>query len=166
MKKAGTIRLKDLEAELQPLDGFDVPKIDLEQYVTSAHLASHMIFTAETTYADVGQKRVLDLGCGCGILSIACSLVGASYVLGVDVDPEALRIAGQNLALLETRSDGATIELVHADIASPSFAHIFMGRRRDSDDEPFFDTVVMNPPFGTKRKGIDILFLETACRVS
>lgn len=24
----------------------------------------------------------------------------------------------------------------------------------------------MNPPFGTKRKGIDMVFLETACRVS
>ncbi|PLW08647.1 hypothetical protein PCANC_09226 [Puccinia coronata f. sp. avenae] len=161
-----TLRLKDLEAELQPLSGFNKPKLELEQYVTSAHLASRIIFTAQTTYDDICQKRVLDLGCGCGILSMASSLVGASYTLGVDVDPDALQIALHNLALIETVSD-PTIDFVQADLASPSFTKIFESRLgSDDDDEPLFDTVVMNPPFGTKNKGIDILFLETACRMS
>ena len=29
---------------------------------------------------------------------------------------------------------------------------------------PIFDIVVMNPPFGTKEAGIDMKFLEFACR--
>ena len=28
-----------------------------------------------------------------------------------------------------------------------------------------FDTVLMNPPFGTRRSGIDVIFLETALEV-
>jgi len=161
--RTARVRLKELEAGLQPMRGFDVPKPDLEQYVTSAHLAAHMVFTAETAHADVGDKRVLDLGCGCGVLSVACSLAGASYVLGVDVDPDALHIARQNLASLDGTS-GVPIDLVQADVASASFAGILASR--GSDDERFFDTVVMNPPFGTKNKGIDMRFLEAACRMS
>lgn len=43
------MRLKELEGELQPLYGFDGPdgssssKRELEQFVTSAHLASRML---------------------------------------------------------------------------------------------------------------------------
>lgn len=28
------------------------------------------------------------------------------------------------------------------------------------------DTVIMNPPFGTKRKGIDMDFLRAGCRIA
>ncbi|EFP83109.1 uncharacterized protein PGTG_09062 [Puccinia graminis f. sp. tritici CRL 75-36-700-3] len=162
----GSIRLKELEAELQGLRGFNAPKIELEQYVTSAHLASRMMFTAQSTYEDVLDKRVLDLGCGCGILSIASTLLGSAYTLGVDLDPDALLVARNNLASLDI-SD-STIDFIQADLSSSSsFRDLFGGHsRNDSEEEPFFDTVVMNPPFGTKNKGIDIVFLEIACQMS
>lgn len=53
------------------------PKRELEQYVTSSHLASRMIFTAATQFDDIDEKIVLDLGCGCAVLSIACVMMGA-----------------------------------------------------------------------------------------
>jgi ribosomal protein L11 methyltransferase len=37
--------------------------------------------------------RVLDVGTGSGILSVAAALLGAGSVIGCDVDPEAVRIA-------------------------------------------------------------------------
>ncbi len=40
--------------------------------------------------------RMLDLGCGSGILSLAGSLFGARQVLGVDIDPGALVLAREN----------------------------------------------------------------------
>ena len=40
--------------------------------------------------------RVLDVGCGSGILSIASARLGASEVLGIDIDPAAARVAEQN----------------------------------------------------------------------
>lgn len=148
------------------MDSVNSPKIELEQYVTSAHLASRMMFTAQSTYEDVLDKRVLDLGCGCGILSIASTLLGSAYTLGVDLDPDALHVARNNLASLDI-SD-STIDFIQADLSSPSSFRNLCGRhsRNDSEEEPFFDTVVMNPPFGTKNKGIDIVFLEIACQMS
>jgi ribosomal protein L11 methyltransferase len=43
------------------------------------------------------KKRVLDLGCGSGILAIASAKLGASEVLGLDVDPVAVRVARENV---------------------------------------------------------------------
>ena len=43
-----------------------------------------------------GGERVLDYGCGSGILAIAALRLGASAALGVDVDPLALPAAQAN----------------------------------------------------------------------
>ena len=40
---------------------------------------------------------VLDVGAGSGILSIAAHLLGAGEVLGVDIDPEAVRVGRENV---------------------------------------------------------------------
>lgn len=40
--------------------------------------------------------RVLDLGCGSGILSIIALLLGASYAEAIDIDPNAEKIAYEN----------------------------------------------------------------------
>ena len=39
---------------------------------------------------DFDGKRVIDYGCGSGILAIACALKGASRVVAIDHDPQAL----------------------------------------------------------------------------
>lgn len=45
------------------------------------------------------SDKVLDVGCGSGILSIAAALLGAQDVLGVDIDPVAVEVAAENIAL-------------------------------------------------------------------
>jgi ribosomal protein L11 methyltransferase len=42
--------------------------------------------------------RVLDYGCGSGILAIAAAKLGAGYVVGTDLDPQALATAHANSA--------------------------------------------------------------------
>ena len=86
-----------------------------------------------------------DFGVGTGMLSIACSLIGASDVVGFDVDQSALEIARANFS----HFDIDNIDLVQCDVQSLS---LYSG----------FDCVVMNPPFGTRNKGIDSLFVEKA----
>lgn len=44
-------------------------------------------------------ERVLDAGCGSGILSIAAARLGASAVDAFDIDPIAVRATGENAAL-------------------------------------------------------------------
>lgn len=46
---------------------------------------------------DVGGKAVVDYGCGSGILGIAALLLGASNVIAIDNDPQALIATRDNL---------------------------------------------------------------------
>ena len=46
-----------------------------------------------------GGERVLDIGTGSGILAIAVLKLGAAQAEGVDIDPVAVRTAGENAAL-------------------------------------------------------------------
>lgn len=41
------LKLKALESQLQNVDGFQKPKIQLEQYVTPPHIASQMLYHAQ-----------------------------------------------------------------------------------------------------------------------
>lgn len=45
-----------------------------------------------------GGERLMDMGCGSGILSIAALLLGAKEAVGVDIDELAVSIAGENAA--------------------------------------------------------------------
>ena len=48
--------------------------------------------------AELNGKRVLDFGCGSGILAIAAALLGAESVTAVDHDPQALEATRDNAA--------------------------------------------------------------------
>lgn len=48
---------------------------------------------------DVPGKRVADVGCGSGILSIGACLLGAASVDAVDVEEEAVQVSRENAAL-------------------------------------------------------------------
>ncbi|ORY85396.1 S-adenosyl-L-methionine-dependent methyltransferase [Leucosporidium creatinivorum] len=177
------MKLKELESELQPLKGFAAPKRELEQYVTSPHLAARMIYTAATAFDDIEEKDVLDMGCGCAVLSIASVMMGASSVLSVDMDPDALAIARENVASVEMEDE---VSFLHRQIAAsaetatskevdlftphaPELTEEIEEENEDGEVEKRsrkIDTVVMNPPFGSWNKGIDMVFLETACEIA
>ena len=45
---------------------------------------------------DVSGKTVVDFGCGSGILGIAALLLDAKYMLGIDIDPQAVLATNDN----------------------------------------------------------------------
>ena len=49
--------------------------------------------------APEGNKRVLDVGCGSGILSIGAALLGASEITGVEIEPDAVEVAKENVRM-------------------------------------------------------------------
>jgi ribosomal protein L11 methyltransferase len=51
-----------------------------------------------------GGESVLDYGCGSGILAIAAAKLGAADVVGIDIDPEAVRAARANAAANAARA--------------------------------------------------------------
>lgn len=46
--------------------------------------------------ADLAGRRVIDYGCGSGILAIAAARLGAASVLAIDIDPQALASTREN----------------------------------------------------------------------
>lgn len=51
----------------------------------------------ETVPARSHAGRILDVGTGTGILAIAGVLLGAEEALGIDIDPDAVRVANENI---------------------------------------------------------------------
>jgi len=143
------MKLKQLEACLGGVTQFASPKVELEQYPTGPHIASRMLFTAENSFGDITGKVVADLGCGCGTLGIAAALLDAGQVVGIDLDDDALALAQENCAELEV-----DMEFVHANISQLPIRGLHV------------DTVIMNPPFGTRRKGADMEFLSAGLKVA
>jgi len=69
---------------------------------TGLHPTTRLCLAAIEELADGGGihgKRVLDVGCGSGILGIAAALLGAGSVLGVDTDPIAVEATEANAGL-------------------------------------------------------------------
>ncbi|HJJ31473.1 MAG TPA: METTL5 family protein [Methanocorpusculum sp.] len=134
------MKLRQLEISLQQVSGFSNPNAALEQYITPSDLAARFLHDAYM-HGDIEGLRVLDLGCGTGMLSAGAALLGAD-VTGVDCDASALSVAQKNAELF-----GLSISFQRAVIPS-SFGE--------------FDTVIMNPPFGAQNEHADRPFIETA----
>ena len=65
---------------------------------TGTHETTSLCLRLMEDYMADGDK-VLDVGCGSGILAIAGALLGSPEVLGVEIDPVAVEIAQENLEL-------------------------------------------------------------------
>ncbi|KDD76210.1 hypothetical protein H632_c313p0 [Helicosporidium sp. ATCC 50920] len=152
------MKLKDLEALLQEVTPFAAPKIELEQYPTPPHLASRLLFAIQQSFEGLEGRSVLDLGCGTGMLSVGAAALGASAVVGVDADEEALAQCRETLQGLaeEGLECASAVDLVHA--RAETLADLFPARS--------FDVVVSNPPFGTRCKGADAMFVRQGLRLA
>ncbi len=137
------MRRAELEARLETVPDFPEPAAALEQYQTPAPVAAHLLTLARDDGCIRG-KRVVDLGCGTGILAAGAALLGASEVTGVDVDPEALRVAQESAWALDVDVHWHASDL-----------HAWQ------PDHPY-DTAVLNPPFGAQTPGADRVFYTRA----
>lgn len=138
------MKKRELEIRLERVQRHPHPTAYLEQYTTPATIAADLLYVAHGK-GDIAGRKVLDAGCGTGILGIGAALLGASEVIGIDTDQDALAVAMDN-----ARRAGVELSLLTMDI------------REFPED---VDTVVQNPPFGAQRRHADAPFLETALRV-
>ena len=122
---------------------FKQPIPELEQYSTPPDIALEMIKKVNASGNLSG--KVADLGCGTGRLAIAAAILGAN-VTGFEIDEKALNIAKEY-------SQKNKLEIT------------WTNQPIESIDE-VFDTVIMNPPFGSQRPGADKIFLEKAMEIA
>ncbi|MDD2217776.1 MAG: 50S ribosomal protein L11 methyltransferase [Eubacteriales bacterium] len=69
-----------------------------QAFGTGTHETTSCCIRLLEKYITPGDK-LLDVGSGSGILSIAGRLLGASEVLGVEIDPEAVRVGRENVEI-------------------------------------------------------------------
>ena len=94
------------------LEGGRVPLI-LEPgltFGTGSHATTRLCLTA-LEQAVQGGEKVLDLGCGSGILSIAALKLGAASALAVDIDDKCLDVAHENAAMNGIGRDTYTVKV-------------------------------------------------------
>lgn len=96
--------------------------------------------------------RVLDLGCGAGLLAITAARLGAGRVVAADIDPRALEATGQN-----ARANGVADKL---EICAGAWYEALNGHA--AGDAGLFDVIVATPPqtpgrhaFGPRYGGFD-----------
>ena len=77
---------------------------------TGSHATTRLCLTA-LEKAIQGGERVLDLGCGSGILSIAALRLGAAEATAVDIDDKCLTVAYDNAALNGIGKDTYTVKV-------------------------------------------------------
>ena len=74
---------------------------------TGSHATTRMCLAALEQFSKPGV-RVLDLGCGSGILGIGALILGCDSCLGVDIDPKAPDVVMSNAALNGIGTDKMT----------------------------------------------------------
>ena len=140
------MRKRQLERALSQLSHSPSPNLAFEAYDLDPKAATELLFLAEEKYHDISGQSIIDLGCGSGILAIGAALLGSKESLGIDINKESIRTARENAA-----DHGVHLDLIIGDVAA------IKGN---------FDTSVMNPPFGTRTRGADVIFLEKAIELS
>lgn len=88
---------------------------------------------AEDTYLLLGNvkcgKQVLEIGSGCGLISVKCAL-GGSSVDAVDINPEAVRCTLKNAG-----ANGVKINAIRSDL----FSEVPQVKK--------YHTIIFNPPY-------------------
>ena len=136
-----------LAVELSKLKVFDDPKLQSEQYPTDSEAAAETLWNAYFN-EDIQNKIVADLGCGTGLLGIGALLLGAKKVIFIDSDSQVIETAKENLQQF--------VELGEAEFILEDINEV----------TGTVDTVIQNPPFGTKTKHADREFLMKAFQIA
>tara|TARA_Y100000739_G_C20512631_1_gene420295 strand:- start:51 stop:605 length:555 start_codon:yes stop_codon:yes gene_type:complete len=119
--------------------------LNLEQYQTEGEIAARWLFDIQSFDDLKPGCRVVDLGCGNGILGIGAVLMGTGSAILVDSDEKSCEVSTRNV---ESLGISDSVKIVNSKIGEKDI------EIREAD------IVVSNPPWGTQKKASDRPFLE------
>lgn len=91
-----TFLIKPSWEQCEPEEGRRILEIDpSSSFGTGTHNTTQLCICELERLVQPGD-RLLDMGCGSGILSVAAHMLGAADITAVDIDPNATRIAAEN----------------------------------------------------------------------
>lgn len=104
---------------------------------SGSHPTTRLVLRMLANAASPGD-RVLDVGCGSGVLAIGAALLGAGRVLGIDIDPEARptteanahsngvadQVTASDESLSSVAASGERFDVVAANLLAPVVAEL------------------------------------------
>ena len=117
-------------------------------------LLAEEFFTAREDRKDV---RVIDIGCGSGILSIAAVKLGAGETLAVDIDPQSIRASRDNATLNHIDQ--------HLELGLGSVAEILQGKFSFKDAELVFANILAPVLVSLLNQGLGELVVADGCLI-
>ncbi len=144
------ISKKKVEIFISKLKNFKNPKENLEQYSIDESFWSE-ILNFYMLRNDV-PKTIYDFGAGTGKLSLPFFLFGSKKINFFEIDEDVIPILKKNINFTLSKKDlSLNYNIFNVDIFDFDFSKI---------ENP--DLIVMNPPYGTRIKGLDSDFLDLA----
>ncbi len=130
---------------IQSLKSFQNPKIEYEQYQTDAIATADLFYHIAFEFGDLSDNLIVDLGAGTGNFTIAAALLGASKVISVDFDSDALKILEENAINLNLLN---RIHIIQANLRDKDISKEIICLKKEYFNESSKIVVVSNPPFG------------------
>lgn len=90
------------KSTIRTLEGFELT-VSAGTFSPDIRMTYSPVIICNNLPKDLKGKKVLDLGTGCGILAISAAKRGATEVLAVDIDKNALNDADENIKMLEKK---------------------------------------------------------------
>jgi ribosomal protein L11 methyltransferase len=112
---------------------------------TGMHPTTRLCIIALEELVQPGDA-ILDLGTGSGVLAFVAAKLGATSILGVDIDPLAVRVARENAELNAIGTDLLTLEPGSVPAAMPGRFRIVVANILAEVLVGLFDSKYGNPP--------------------
>ncbi len=110
---------------------------------TGAHTTTRHCLEAIERLVTAGD-RVVDLGCGSGILAIAAARLGAEQVVALDVDSQAIQLATDNINRNGVSSQVRLIQGSLSEVPSPAEFDLIVANIRPAVLEEFLQQGLSN----------------------